>query len=296
MSGAVAVLTCFVVLVGLPSAAGAGGMKTCRGERPTIVGTSGPDEIVGTPGPDVITGGDGPDIIQGLGGADIICGGEGGDRIAPGEGQDYVNGDGPTQRSTFLVKGDLVSYAEAGAVMVDLRTQTSTGQGRDSLVSIERIEGSPYDDFLKGSEKGQIFYGGKGNDVIRSVPGLTDRAFGGPGNDWIRSWTVSGGPGNDLIRAIVVSYADAAAGVTVDLSEGTATGDGSDRLLEVVRLIGSNFDDILSGGEGDDEIYGRGGDDALDGGEHATEPGDLLDGGGGTDSCVNGERVSNCES
>jgi len=47
--------------------------ELCQGLEPSILGTSGNDELVGTPGRDVIHGLGGTDIIDGRGGDDVIC-------------------------------------------------------------------------------------------------------------------------------------------------------------------------------------------------------------------------------
>jgi serralysin len=64
---------------------------TCGGQKPTILGTGGPDIIQGTPGDDVIMGGAGRDRIDGGGGNDIICGGRGNDHLTGGAGHDILS-------------------------------------------------------------------------------------------------------------------------------------------------------------------------------------------------------------
>jgi hypothetical protein len=67
---------------------------TCKGQRLTIVGTSGEDAIVGTVGPDVIGALGANDKVRGLGGSDVICGGPGKDRLKGGPGRDRLYGQG----------------------------------------------------------------------------------------------------------------------------------------------------------------------------------------------------------
>lgn len=55
-------------------------------------------------------------------------------------------------------------------------------------------------------------------------------------------------------------------------------------------LVGTNGCDCINGNGGDDTILGLGGDDSLCGGPTST-----LDGGAGTDICVGGGTVVNCE-
>jgi len=95
----------------------------------------------------------------------------------------------------------------------------------------------------------------------------------------------------------------------VNLSTGTAMGEGSDTLTDIENATGSyqeytiagdagrnlliwgGCNDTLDGADGDDTLQGNKGDDHLDGGDG----GDVLDGGDGTDECLNGETVTNCE-
>jgi hypothetical protein len=66
--------------------------QSCLDQRPTIVGTDGPDMLVGTNGPDVILSYEGNDRVNGLGGKDRICGSEGNDKLIGGKGNDKLFG------------------------------------------------------------------------------------------------------------------------------------------------------------------------------------------------------------
>jgi Ca2+-binding RTX toxin-like protein len=65
---------------------------TCRGQKATIAGTNGPDNIVGTSARDVIAALAGNDNASGLGGNDLICGGSGKDKLKGGAGRDKLLG------------------------------------------------------------------------------------------------------------------------------------------------------------------------------------------------------------
>ena len=71
-----------------PGAAG----RACAGRRPTLLGTSGADDLRGTPSRDVIAAGAGDDRISGAGGEDVICAGAGHDRADGGSADDRVEG------------------------------------------------------------------------------------------------------------------------------------------------------------------------------------------------------------
>ena len=94
------------------------------------------------------------------------------------------------------------------------------------------------------------------------------RLYGGDGDDLMVAATgddlISGGAGNDTL-----SYAKARAGVTVDLTATKAQntgGSGTDTINGVENLIGSHFNDVLTGTAGDNVIAGGSGHDILNGG------------------------------
>jgi Ca2+-binding RTX toxin-like protein len=117
------------------------------------------------------------------------------------------------------------------------------GQGTDTLVNITDIIGSSYDDTLTGNSGNNIFNGRGGNDVID----------GGDGSDTSTySW-------------------DATGGVTVNLSisgpQAVGGGLGTDTLISIENLIGSNYADTLTGDSGNNIILGYSGDDTIYGGD-----------------------------
>ncbi len=237
--------------------------------------------IYGTNDADVLTGTDAEDAIYGLEGDDSVDGGFGNDLLDGGPGDDVLNGDsdsyadtGSGGKGTYGGGTDTASYASAAsAVVVNLKSGTATGgAGNDTLLNIEYLIGSPFDDILTGADSWNILMGGEGNDSL----------YGGYGND-----TLDGGLGNDVLDGgsddyvingkgksgglDTADYTNAAGAVVVNLQSGTATGGaGTDTLLNIDNLIGSQFDDVLTGdananylngGNGDDSLYGGAGDD-----------------------------------
>ena len=88
--------------------------------------------------------------------------GVGDDRLIGGAGADVLIGGAGT---------DIADYGDAtsGAVTIDLGAGTGIGsqaQG-DTLASIENIEGSDYNDSLRGDGEDNLLIGGVGNDVPR---------------------------------------------------------------------------------------------------------------------------------
>jgi Ca2+-binding RTX toxin-like protein len=288
----VVLLTAGLATMVLPAVQALARTPRCFGDRATIVGTARADAIRGTAGDDVIVALGGADVISGRGGDDRICGGNGNDRIVAGPGgfdvlfgeagNDELLGGGGFDvllagAGNDLVDGgrgsfDIVSvFFAPGPTTVDLAAGTSTGEGTDEIRAVEQVEGSAFDDAMTGDASANSFYPYAGNDVVVGAEGL------------------------DTVR-----YIFSTAAVTVDLTAGTATGDGSDTLSTIEAVDGSDHNDtitgsaglnILTGGSGDDVINGADGDDLLDGGDGS----DSLDGGIGTDTCTNGETVLNCE-
>jgi Ca2+-binding RTX toxin-like protein len=126
---------------------------------------------------------------------------------------------------------------------------------------------------------------GGGVAIIGSA--FNDTLVGGAGNDTLTGGlgvnTLDGGGGSN-----VASYATAGAGVTVALKAGAqkTRGAGTDTLVHIESLTGSNFNDTLTGdahanklvgGAGNDTLIGGGGNDTLTGGAGA----DKLTGGAG---------------
>ncbi|QUM71321.1 calcium-binding protein [Sphingopyxis granuli] len=282
-----------ILLKDVPYSAMPGAIYTVRNsEVEAVYGGFGNDFLWGSDRPDVIHGGPGNDDIYGDAGDDKLFGGAGDDNLQGGAGADYLDG------------GEGFDYAYYSlspiGVTVDLVQQSNNAGGAtgDLLLSIEGLIGSAFDDTLRGDGQNNVLLGGAGNDVLEGRGGNDvlygqagdDHLWGGAGADYL-----DGGDGDDTAH-----YDDAASGVRADLS-GVFSGIGDaagDRFVSIENLVGSAFDDVLSGdaganriygGDGADNLYGRDGDDALYGGAgddnlQGGAGADLLDGGDGNDT------------
>ncbi|MGL4963132.1 MAG: calcium-binding protein, partial [Inquilinus sp.] len=160
---------------------------------------------------------------------------------------------------------DTVTYAASAAgITLSLTTGTATGGDAegDTFSGIETIVGSAFADAISGDAGANVLDGGAGDDTLSGRGGAD---------------TLQGGAGIDT-----VSYIASAAGVTVDLAAGTATGGDAegDTLIGIESLTGSAFADLLVGDAGANGLDGSAGNDILVGGAGA----DNLDGGAGTDT------------
>ena len=230
--------------------------------------------IIGNAATNVLMGLEGNDTLRGEGGADILLGGLGNDTLRGGTGPDLLDGgDG----------NDSADYRDTDAgVTVNLASGIGTGgtaEG-DTLLAIEHIYGSDFDDTLIGSDQNNTLLGLGGNDLLSGLGG-NDILRGGTGPDLL-----DGGDGNDS-----ADYRDTDAGVTVNLASGIGTGGTAegDTLLAIEHIYGSDFDDSLTGSDQDNTLLGLGGNDLLSGlgGNDILRGGtglDLLDGGDGNDS------------
>ncbi len=232
-------------------------------------GTDGGDQRVGTKFVDVLSGGKGNDVLHGGGGKDILNGGEGDDRLYGGSGNDSLTGGSGADWLDGGAGIDTAYYISSSAgVFINLLSGKGKGGDAegDTLISIENVVGSNYNDILAGNDADNVLegrggddelYGGKGNDIL----------IGGKGAD-----KLDGGEGNDT-----ASYAGSIGGVWVSLTTGKGLlGDAQgDTLVSIENLNGTDYDDVLlgnetanvlAGGKGNDVIYGYGGNDVIIGG------------------------------
>ena len=223
-----------------------------RDGNDALDGRAGNDFLYGEGGDDTVVGGDGDDLLDGGVGVDTLDGGIGNDMLIGGAGADKLTGGAGI---------DTVDYsASTAGVTVNLTTGAATGgdaQG-DTLATIENSIGSAFDDVLTGDAGVNTLDGGAGNDVLA----------GGAGAD-----VLIGGAGVDM-----ADYSAATAGVTVNLTSGTAS-DG-DVLSGIENLKGSAFNDVLTGNASANVLDGGAGNDILAGGAAA----DTLIGGAGVDT------------
>lgn len=146
---------------------GGSGSDTLRNVE-NLAGSAFSDGLVGNMAANRIDGNDGQDWLDGGGGNDIETGGEGHDSLWGGDGDDLLDG-GAGDDTIFGGAGiDTVSYTAATAgIEIDLswlEEQLTRGAGVDTLVSIENVIGSFFDDVLAGNADANVLSGGGGND------------------------------------------------------------------------------------------------------------------------------------
>ena len=236
-------------------------------------------EVRAGAGNDTVRAGAGPDLLYGEDGDDSLYGGSGNDTLLGGPGNDLLDGEAGIDTASYSDATTAVFANLSGVSRIfsstTLDSNRATGWGDDTLASIENLIGSDNNDTLIGSSDNNRLEGGKGDDWIEGGDG-TDTLLGGEGNDTLLGGagpdSLDGGAGNDT-----ASYDGASAAVAVSLTTGRGTaGDAlSDTLTSIENLIGSSYNDTLTGnavankiegGVGDDFLVGMGGGDTLDGG------------------------------
>ena len=270
-----------------------------------LEGSAGDDTLFGSDRNDLLAdgGGGGTErIFAGAGDDTVINYGYGG-RVALGPGDDVIGGEG----------SPIVDFTQSRyGVTVDLIAGTASGEGSDSFTTTTVI-GSTHDDQIYGTDDDDDLRGLEGDDVIDGRDG-NDFLIGGPGNDHVAggdgtntlagdSIPPSGPPGDDEVSGGAGSdtlLSEAQGGVVIDLQGGSSSGEGNDVLIGIEsaatgdgpdRITGTDADNWLRAGAGDDEIFGLGGTDLLDGGEGT----DSVDGGEGDDACEGAETTTSCE-
>ncbi|MFZ1467440.1 MAG: calcium-binding protein [Paracoccaceae bacterium] len=239
------------------------------GTAKTIIGTIHDDTFFDNDGAHTLSGGAGDDTLQIFAATDFAAGesfdgGIGNDRVvfAASAGGTLTLTAGITNvESVEIATGSLDAVAmgiNAAAVGSKL---SITGNG-----AVNALTGTAFADTIMGGAGDDTLNGGAGNDLLD----------GGAGADLI-----IGGPGTDT-----VTYANSAAGVSVNLATAAASGGDAqgDVLAAITNLIGSALDDVLIGDTAANVLTGGAGSDVLGGGAGN----DTINGGAGNDNITGG--------
>ena len=203
---------------------------------------SGFGPVENNPGDNILMGFGGNDILEGRGGADILDGGAGSDtasyELSPAAVIVTVNN--PATQAFSASGGD------------------ATG---DSLVSIENLVGSAFNDTLTGSSNNNVLAGGRGDDTLDGQGG-TDTA------DYSRDSFFD--LGNTIDRVVVRLGINGANGTgtefRLNLPDNFFTQLSVDTLISIENVIGTAGGDIITGNQQGNTLDGRNGDDLIDGG------------------------------
>ncbi len=276
-----------------------------------IVMGNGGSTIIGTTGANVITGGTGNDTIYGAtigsfsnGASDTINSGDGNDIVHSGGAGTFLLGNGD---DTFVAGNTSLENADGGDGIdtvngtnfngnYNINLAAGTTNFGETFTNFENATTGNGNDILSGTNGDNILNGTGGNDILAGLGG-DDTLIGGAGsNQYI------GSTGNDTY---IVQAANPTEAVLQTLFE--AAGEGTDTVqvttsvfalewygsseLENLTLtdnaahtaIGNAFNNIITGGTGADDLFGRDGNDRLIGGSGAAN---TMIGGAGNDTYV----------
>jgi Ca2+-binding RTX toxin-like protein len=221
--------------------------------------------INGTENEDNLAGTAGADTINALGGNDTVNAGDGNDTVNGGSGDDTLNGEG----------GNDTMNGDAG------NDTLNGGEGDDVL------RGGTPDVRTEGSD---TLNGGAGNDIIIYQSNASGNNLGG-GSE------ANGGDGEDVLVADFSAFNGSINTQIQPDGMGGFKGQYSDywdenvafTSVERFEITGSNFDDSIVTGSGNDVINSGNGNDTVDAGDgndyvDAGEGNDTVDGGAGNDT------------
>ncbi len=159
-----------------------------------LQGLDGNDFLNGGAGNDTLEGGNGNDDLRGQGGNDSLLGGSGGDRFSPGSGNDFIDGGSDW---------DGLEYSDAtSAVTVNLgiTTAQNTGSsGIDTILNIEYLDGSSFNDSLVGDGNNNALNGREGNDTLDGGAGIDTVGYWGSQGSVTVSLAISGPAGHRCV-------------------------------------------------------------------------------------------------
>ncbi len=245
------------------------------------------ERITATVFADRIRGTVGDDQLRGLGDYDWFVATTGNDTIEGGTGQDMIsyvewqntaaNTGGPFNPGGAPPVGATVTGVVVDLVNPGNNTNLAAGHTYDS---IERITGSSRQDVFYGDGNENDFRGLGDYDWFVGSSGGRERYFGGDGMDTVTYFLSTAGVTASLKNGALVAGAETGRGTRGDAA--------LDLYFEIENLVGTNFDDDLTGNSGRNNLSGLDGDDFLFGfrGIDNLKGGagnDTIDGGSGSD-------------
>lgn len=240
-----------------------------------LFGSSETDYLFGGKGTDALTGNDGQDYLSGDQGADVLDGGANEAGVKNGDFADYTSSSEAIDVSLF--EGEGFEGDAAG----------------DTLINIENVNGSLFDDYIEGDNLANLLSGNDGDDEIVGLGG-DDLLFGGNGDDILSGDAgddiLTGGLGADLLEGgegfDTADYSQATQGVLINMPFGGLGGEAlGDEYDSIEAIQGSSFDDGIVGNAGNNTLFGGDGEDGIFGGDGD----DTIIGGRGNDSLRGGE-------
>ena len=193
-----------------------------------VKGTSGNDTLLGNDSNNTLYGGDGDDTLAGRGGVNYL----------DGEGGNNWVSFSDSQHSATVDLGANPAYGEA---VVNGNTSV--------LYNIDNIIGSNIADTFTGNNNSNTILGGRGDDTIS----------GGNGNNFL-----DGEDGTNTLSYGYFNNGGGVNGLSINLSSSSVNhGAYTDTIGNFQNLIGTNYNDTLTGNAQNNTIWAGTGDDQL---------------------------------
>jgi len=263
------------------------GLATFVGNVTSISGTIFADLFQGHDNGEVVDLGNGNDILEGFGGNDSLFGGAGDDTILGGEGDDLLS---PSFGDDFIDGGSGVDSVSLSGLLSDYSITIDNGvyqiigiEGSNTLINVETAsfsDGQVYflDDWLAGNFDPNIRYFGDGeyNANDPRFVGAFDVGLSGIEIRLIESETVTGdelGIDPDAIAPLEDSFFAITSRGNVNATFSSIHDFGvanaatvADIVTNVTSFVGTDFDDVFTGGLANDFVDLGDGNDSLTGG------------------------------
>ena len=199
-----------------------------------------------------------------------------------------------SNQNPFLATNDVDSFAGSGGndwmsyigsnAGVDINLATSAASSGfaegDTFTGINNLRGSNHGDILTGNAAANTLHGGAGDDVLEGGAG-TDTLYGGAGDDWASYSNAAENKGVRVDLTLTTAQLD------FDETNGFTANDNEakgDILSNIANIVGSNYNDWLTGNDVANRLLGGTGDDRLEGGAGADTY--VFNAGDGTDTII----------
>jgi Ca2+-binding RTX toxin-like protein len=245
-------------------------------EQFKVTGTGFNDSLQGSNGNDTINGSSGNDSLLGQTGNDTIDGGEGNDFIDSGSGNDSVIGGEGSDTFAGVNTGDIL---DGGEGLDFIQTLNASDAKIDININSDNLINLDYGSTSIVTSIANI------ESISNITTGSGNDSFIYNSADSVAGKTVNGNGGNDFLSVDFSSYQSAVGNTKTsyifELNNST-----TDLLvyynIEQFNITGTDFDDSLRGGTGNDTIAGGFGNDSLLG----QTGNDTINGGLGNDSLI----------
>ncbi|MEP3892218.1 MAG: calcium-binding protein [Hellea sp.] len=223
---------------------------------------------------DTITGDDNANLFFGSSTGDTLNSAGGDDNISVDSAGFIDGGDGTDHlvvRSSgrwMEVSGSASFQSRTAGIEINLETGLffdTAYSFAGSVVNVERFSGTNFNDIITGSSINNILIGEGGNDMISGGDG-DDSLIGANGSD-----NLIGGQGADFLNGgdgfDTADYRGATESVAFNVVTGGTIGEAAgDTFFSVERYYLTDFNDTVTGSDGNEFFYGEDGNDTINAG------------------------------